>query len=111
MNTVDALDGLIGIAIPLVTGFLTKESWPGWIKAGIMFLLSLIVAGVKVAVSGQLDVNGDHLFTTFFVIAASAQVSYQAITSDFAKRLQAVGPIKDSPPAPQPATLEEKTNF
>lgn len=102
MNNVDALDTLLGVAIPIIVGFVTKRSWPGSLKGLLMIVISLIVAGVKVALSGQLDLNGEHLAATFFVIAVSGEVSYRAITKEWAQQLQNTGPIKDTPPAPKP---------
>lgn len=110
MNNVDALDALLGFFIPPIIGLLTKESWPGWCKGVAMLLLSLIIAGIKTAWSGQFDVNGEHLAATFFVIAASAQVSYQAVTKEFSKQMQTVGPIKDQVAA-KPASFTEINDF
>lgn len=109
--TIDVWDGLIGAVLPFIVGILSKKSWPGFVKGMFLFLLSLIIAGVKTALSGQADFSGTQLFITLFAIFGSAQLTFMGITKEFAKQLQDIGPIHDAPPPVAEVHQPASTNF
>ena len=110
MNNVDAWDGLIGVLIPFAVALLVRKSWDGWIKGLVMIGLSLVIAAIKVAFSGDFDVTGSHLAQTFVAIAVASQVSYEAVTKEWAKQLQNFG-NKDATPTAAEIHQSISTDF
>jgi hypothetical protein len=93
MIDINGWDALIGAIIPLLVGFLTKTTTPGWVKGAIAFVFAVGAAIIRVLISSEFDVN--HIFDAVFVIATTAQVTYSMILKQLAEYLQKIGPIKD----------------
>lgn len=88
---------LLGFIVPLLVGLGVRKSWPTEVKGLIMIGLSALAGLLVVAWQGQLDlVNWRN---SFIAVVAAAQISYTAVTKNWAQALQEIG-NKDSAPAP-----------
>jgi hypothetical protein len=92
MNENNAFDPLIGIAVSILTGWLSTCNWPSWAKQVIALVLSIALAGLRCYLTG--DLTGVKLSVAVAVVAATAYGSYKTITKDIAEKAQAVGPVK-----------------
>lgn len=110
---INQLDALIGVFLPILVAFLSKQSWLPAYKAGIALVFSLLVAVARVALDGKFDIN--NFVGTLFVVAGAAQVVYVALAKGLNLPvfdwLENTGPIKDQPvPVTIPTTDPDPDN-
>jgi hypothetical protein len=94
MNENNSYDLLVGVAVSILTGWLSTCDWPGWAKQVTALVLSILLAAARCYLTG--DLTGVKLSVAVALVAATAYGSYKTITKDIAEKAQAVGPVKST---------------
>ncbi len=71
---------VVGFFTPLVVAALARAEWPAWAKTATAFGVSLVVAGVALALQGQL--SADNLVRSSLAVAVAAIAWYRSVWRD-----------------------------